>query len=65
MCDMTGFEKGIKKSKTSFAMIVTFTFFAFLRLALSIFDKGNVIQAPLELFEFVLVIYISLFILTT
>ncbi len=62
MCDMTGFEKGIKKSKTSLVMTLTFAFFAFLRLALSLFGKGDVLQAPLEMFEFVVVIYTSLFV---
>lgn len=62
MCDMTGFEKGIKKSKTSLVMTLTFGIFTFLRLALYLFDKGNELGFPLVIFEFVLVIYTSLFV---
>lgn len=62
MCDMTGFEKGIKKSKTSLVMTLTFGIFAFLRLVLSLFDIGNQLLLPLMIFEFVLVIYTALFV---
>lgn len=62
MCDMTGFEKGTKKSKTSLVMTLTFAFFAFLTLALSLFGKDGILQAPLMMLEFAVVIYTALFV---